>query len=261
MMIDTSQAIITSISVHGIGNRSNEGTLKLSDQSLHVESDLLHSLLLSYFTASFRLPEYYCFAIDPLKEPNPVHDTVRSIFNDQSSLHANSIVLAEQLYQITQHPNIKSGELYTVYFTGLGIKDKTYNALGIFKSETKEKYLRLSERKKSFQVSAEEGININKLDKGCIILDDNADEGYRILVVDTSNRSDAHFWKDDFLGLTPLLDAFHQTHNFMNLTRQYVGDQLDEEFSVSKGRQDRSAEPLDGFLQIAGRIQSKRIRE
>ena len=43
-----------------------------------------------------------------------------------------------------------------------------------------------------------------------------------------------NIWKQDFLNIKPWSDAFHHTHNFMNLTRQYVGDQLDEEFSVSK---------------------------
>jgi hypothetical protein len=35
-------------------------------------------------------------------------------------------------------------------------------------------------------------------------------------------------------GVVPQSDAFHHTNKFMNLTRQYIGDQLDEEFSVSK---------------------------
>jgi hypothetical protein len=66
------------------------------------------------------------------------------------------------------------------------------------------------------------------------VLNTQEDEGYRILLYDNTNKLEAQFWKDDFLGVVPQSDAFHHTNKFMNLTRQYIGDQLDEEFSVSK---------------------------
>lgn len=236
MMIDTSNTIIHSLSVHGVGNQTNNGVLKLTDEPLSVDNPLLTSLLLTYFFSGFRIPEYYSF--EDNDGPHPVWQAASSIFQDTTSLHENSVSLAGRLYNITQHPNIKSGELYTAYFTGIGIEGKMHNAVGLFKSESKEHYLQVNESLSRYNIVPELGVNINKLDKGCLILHEREGneeaDGYKVLLLDTANRSDAHFWKDDFLGVQPTSDAFHKTHNFMNLTRQYVGDQLDEEFSVSK---------------------------
>ena len=149
-------------------------------------------------------------------------------------LHDRSIDLAKHLYDVSQHHHIKSGDLFVGHFSGVVIERKSFDAVGIFKCETKESYLKLKKEAGHFKLMRDEGINIRKLDKGCLILNDEEAEGYKVLIVDNTNRSDAQFWKNDFLGVSVWSDAFHHTHNFMNLTRQFVGDQLDEEFSVSK---------------------------
>lgn len=234
-MIDTTQTSIQTLSVHGVGNRSNQGTLRLSGEPLRVDGSLLSSLLLTYFISPFRTPEYYTFETDEHEQPtNSVFFAAKEIIDDPETLHANSIALAERLYEITQHPNIKAGELYVGLFTNLVIRDTPYSAVGIFKSESKENYLKVEETSTGYDLGTDLGINVHKLDKGCLILHDSVSGQFKVLLLDNANRADAHFWKDDFLGVKPLADEFRHTHNFMNLTRSYVGDQLDEEFSVSK---------------------------
>ncbi len=44
----------------------------------------------------------------------------------------------------------------------------------------------------------QQGINLNKLDKGCLIFNYKKEEGYKILTVD-SNRYDARYWLEHFL--------------------------------------------------------------
>ena len=124
--------------------------------------------------------------------------------------------------------------MYVAHFSGISVDSRSCEAVGIFKSENKDTYLKLQIDRQQFSIGAEEGVNIRKLDKGCLILNVEQEDGYKILVVDNANKSEAQYWKQDFLNIRPCADAFHHTHNFMNLTRQYVGDQLDEEFSVSK---------------------------
>ncbi|MEO5976134.1 MAG: nucleoid-associated protein [Chryseolinea sp.] len=233
-MIEISQTSINAITAHGVGNKNNEGKLKLSDQPITIEGGLLSSLLTTYFLSGFRSLEQFSFRTENENDEHPVMPVIQSIFEDPESIQANSILLAQRLYEITEHPNIKAGELYIVHFSNVGFEDGLYDAVGIFKSETRDNYIQVDEGKKGYKLSAQQGLNINKLDKGCLILNDLGAEGYRMLLVDNANRSDASFWKHDFLGASPLKDAFHHTQNFMTLTRQYVDDQLDEEFSVSK---------------------------
>jgi hypothetical protein len=164
---------------------------------------------------------------------NAVHQFVQRIFAEPEDFHACSIDIARHLYSASQHPNIKPGDLYIASISDIVIGDKLSKGIGIFKCENKETYLKLQ----NFDLSSDEGINLTKLDKGCLILEAEEGQGYSVLVVDQSNKSEAQFWKQDFLNIKPVSDDYHHTQNFMNLTRQYVSDQLDEEFSVSKADQ------------------------
>lgn len=234
-MIDPSQSILHTASVHIVGNKSNDQALTVSEAPLILEDELIKRSLLTYFLSNFATPEYFSFtsATEDFTL-NPLFKFSSEIFDEVETFHENSIAIAQYLYASTNHPNIKSGDLFVARISGIVLDNKPTDALGIFKSENKDTYLKLWSDPGAFDLRADEGINIKKLDKGCLILNVEREAGYKILIVDNANRSEAQFWKNDFLNVAPWSDAFHHTHNFMNLTRQYVGDQLDEEFSVSK---------------------------
>lgn len=233
-MIDSSQSTIQAVSVHIVGNGGNQEGLQLSESPMQLRDEKIHRLLIEYFLSNFNSPEYHSFTFsnDDLSL-NAIYKFVQNIFSEPEAFHEETIHIAKHLYDVSQHPNIKAGDLYIARISDVFIDNQLVEAVGIFKCENKETYLKLE----SFDLSADEGINLRKLDKGCLVLDLEAEEGYRILVVDNANKSEAQFWKQDFLNIKPLSDAFHHTHNFMNLTREYVSNQLDEEFSVSKADQ------------------------
>lgn len=234
-MVDASLTLINTAAVHFVGNKLLDEELILSDDLLQLTDDKLKSHLLTYFFSSFNSPEYYTFDLErESRQPNEIHSLVKEIFANPNSLLSPSIGMAQHLCDVSQHHHIKSGELFVGHFSGVSIERKTYDVVGIFKCETKDVYLKLKNDGGHYKLSTDEGINIRKLDKGCIVLNDGEAEGYKVLIVDNTNRSDAQFWKNDFLGVKTLSDAFRHTHNFMDLTRQFVGDQLDQEFSVSK---------------------------
>lgn len=234
-MINFSQSRIEGLSVHGVGNRLNDGMLKLSAQPLDIGGEILHSLLCNWFFSPFRDPSRYTFRDD--EQGQSLLAMANYVFANNTSLQENSSLLAERLFNITEHPNIKPGELYVGCFSNVGYDGRLCDAIGLFKSETKENFIKVDAARNNYKLSAHEGININKLDKGCLILRVENETTPVILLVDTANRSDARFWKEDFLCLVPMQDAFHQTKNFMSMTRQYVDEQMNEDFSVSKADQ------------------------
>ena len=234
-MIDPTNSILHTASVHIIGNKSIEQPLRLSRTPLILEDELLKRSLLTYFLSNFSTPEYFSFTFSNQDFTlNPLFRFCSGIFDDVDSFHENSVEIAQYLYASTNHPNIKSGDLFIARISGIVLDNKSVDGVGIFKSENKDTFLQLGTATPEFDIFAEEGINIRKLDKGCLVLNVEREAGYKVLIVDNANKSEAQFWKNDFLNVTPWSDAFHHTHNFMNLTRQYVGDQLEEEFSVSK---------------------------
>jgi hypothetical protein len=234
-MLETSNASLHSVSVHVAGNKSNKEELILSEKTLPVGEDKLRDLLLTYFLSGFNAPEFFAFHYSNGEFTlNPLFRFASEIFSDPGCFHENSREIARHLYEVTQHPNIKSGDLYIAYISGINLENKQVDCLGIFKAENKENYLKLDYSHRDFTVIADRGINVNKLDKGCLILNAFEDSGFKICIVDNTNKAEAQFWKNDFLNVKPWSDAFHHTQNFLHLTRQYLVDELQEEFNVPK---------------------------
>jgi hypothetical protein len=237
-MIDPAESVVQLVSVHHVGNASLEEGVKLSQEPLDIEHDKVNELLKTYFLSNFTVPEYYSFTFSNEDFTlNPLYKFVREVFDDRETFHENSVYIAQHLYEATKHPNIKAGDLYIAYFGSLALNGRSVEAVGIFKSENKEPYLKLKAYSNQFDLLADEGINIRKLDKGCIVLNLEHDSGFKVLIVDNANRADAQFWKESFLNLKPWSDAFHQTHQVMNLTRQFVSEKITEDFQVSKADQ------------------------
>lgn len=237
-MIDAKESIIQTVSVHHIGNLALEQGLKISDAPLELDDDRVHNLLQTYFLSSFTSPEYNCFSSeDGGPEQNSLFSIASAVFDEPALLHEYSVKIADLLYEASNHPNIKEGDLFVVYFGTLPLHGQHTEAIGIFKSETKDAYLKLKAYANQFDLAADEGINVRKLDKGCIILNLEKESGYKVLVVDNSNRTEATFWRENFLSVKPLSDAYHQTHQFMNLAHDFVENRVPQEFEVSRADQ------------------------
>jgi hypothetical protein len=237
-MIEAVESIIQSVSVHHVGNASLEQPLKLSDEPLELEQEKIIGLLKTYFLSNFNTPEYYSFTFANQDFTlNPLYKFAAEIFDDPGLLHENSIHIAKQLYDASQHPNIKSGELFVTYFSALSINGQHTEAVGFFKSESKDSYLKLKSYSNQYDIASDEGINVKRLDKGCLILNIERDSGFKVLIVDNSNRIDTQFWKQGFLNLAPWSDAYHHTQQYMSMTREFVANQVSEEFNVSKADQ------------------------
>jgi hypothetical protein len=234
-MIHYAQSKVLHLSAHVVGNGVAGEKLKLSADGLEIEDESLQQSLLTYFISGFTIPEYYRFtsADDRFKE-NPLFKFASGIFSNPYSLHATSINIATHLYEATLLPTIKSGDLYVAYISDLRVDDMNVDAVGLFKAESKDSYLRLNTSSAAFKLRTETGINIRKLDKGCLILNTEKESGFKILAIDNLNKLEAQFWMNDFLQVKPHADNFQRTKSMMNITRQYIDDQLDGEFSVTK---------------------------
>ena len=96
--------------------------------------------------------------------------------------------MARYLYEQSEHPNIKRGDLYVVYFKDCILDGETVDAIGLFKSENKDTYIRINHVAGGFSVESQTGMSINKLDKGCLIFNIKKNEGYVACVVDNANK-------------------------------------------------------------------------
>jgi hypothetical protein len=214
-MINLFNTHIESLSIHRVGNKSRNEALFLSETPYGLNDEIV-PLLKEYFFKSFREKEenYYQFAHEVDLEYNEMFNLATEIFTTPSSVHDVSKKITKHLFEQSNHPHIKNGEVYVTYLTNISIDNNVVDAVGVFKSELRTDFLQFEEKDSNLEMILQEGINLNKLDKGCIIFNYKKEEGYKILTID-SNRYDARYWLEHFLSV----DAF-QDENFM--TKKYL---------------------------------------
>jgi hypothetical protein len=94
----------------------------------------------------------------------------KTLFHDPKSFVTTSAHMAQFLYN-KKHACAGKGRrtVRSPDKRSSTIENDFVQAVGISKSESKESFLKVFEHGQSFELSAEDGININKLDKGCLV--------------------------------------------------------------------------------------------
>ncbi len=214
-MINLFNTHIESLSIHRVGNKSRNESIFLSENPYGLNDEIV-PILKEYFFKSFREKEenYFQFAHEVDLEYNDMFNLATEIFENPSAIHEVSKKITKHLFEQSNHPHIKNGEVYITYLTNVSIDNNVVDAVGVFKSELRTDFLQFEEKGSNLEMILQEGINLNKLDKGCLIFNHKKEEGYKILTID-SNRYDARYWLEHFLSV----DAF-QDENFM--TKKYL---------------------------------------
>lgn len=223
-MLNLHTAQIESLSVHRVGNKSRNEEIFISDEAYPV-NDELHALLKEYFLKPFRDKEenFYQFVHEVDLEFHELYNLANACFNNPNRAHENSQKIARLLFDQSQHPHIKSGELYVVFFDNVFIDNETTQALGIFKSELKHDFLQFEKKENNLDIILQQGVNLNKLDKGAMIFNTNKDEGYKVLSID-SNRYDTKYWLESFLGVDIFADENFNTKSYLKFCQNFAKD-------------------------------------
>jgi len=248
-MLVTSEVKLENIVLHKVGNKSRDEAIRFSKQPLQLDPPV-KELLLKYFLSPFKSEEYFNLHHESDINLNEVYSFVSKIFADPDSLWEQSENLARHLYEQSEHPKIKEGEFYVTYLADCVLDGEAVDAVGLFKSESRETYLKVFPNGDTFDIDSEDGVNINKLDKGCLIFNTDQEQGYLVATVDNLSKSnEAQYWKDDFLKIKFRQDNYFQTQKLMNLCKTFVEERLPEEFEVSRAEQANLLHKSLGYLQ------------
>ena len=214
-MLNLYNTHIETLSIHRVGNKSRNESQFLSEQPFNLTDEIV-PLMKEYFFRPFREKEenYFQFAHEVDLDYNEMFQFASEVFTNPSSLHDVSKKITNHLFQQSNHPHIKNGEVYVTYLTNVNIDNTVVDAIGVFKSEVQTDFLQFEEKGTTLEMILQQGINLSKLDKGCLIFNYKKEEGYKVLSVD-SNRYDARYWLEHFLSV----DAF-QDENF--ITKKYL---------------------------------------
>lgn len=223
-MINLYNAQIESLSIHRVGNKSRNENIFLSAQPFEL-NDEISPLIKEYFLKPFREKEenYFQFSNEVDVEFNPLFEIAKTIFDNPQEIHNQSKKITTLLFEQSSHPHIKSGEVYVVYFENLLMDNEKTSGIGIFKSELKHDFLQFQEKESILEMIIQQGINLNKLDKGALIFNRNREEGFKILSVD-SNKYDTKYWLENFLGVDVLADDNFYTKKYLKFCQNFAKD-------------------------------------
>lgn len=224
--------------VHKVGNPTRGEELKLSANPLTLNDGIVRAMLTKYFLGPFNEHEQYHFTHMSDLGMNEVYHYASEIFANPKKFTEHSVLMASFLYNKSTHAKVKEGELYVVHFKDVPFNGDFIEAVGIFKSESKETFLKVFPHGQSWEVVAEDGVNINKLDKGCLVLKQEKEDGYRVLVVDNTNKNnDAQYWVNEFLQVEPVSNSYHHTNDMLGMCKLFIHNELPEKFEVNKSEQ------------------------
>lgn len=236
-MLIFSETIIDQIAVHKVGSKYNEDKIRFSKSILNLDDDI-KDLLSKYFLSPFKSNEYFNFYHESDLELNEVFHYTAKIFETPHEIFDQSVNLAKHLYENSTHPNIQGGEFYTVFFQDIDFDGEMVDAIGLFKSETRETFLKVYPTEENYTIESEKGIDIKKLDKGCLILNLEKEKGFVVATVDKTNKGeDARYWIDDFLKIKQREDEYYHTENVMKMYKDFVVKELPAEYEITKADQ------------------------
>jgi len=235
-MLNFSNAELDHLAGHFVGNQTLDEELRLSNNKMENLDESVLSLLLQYFTFPFKNSgEYFHLRHDTDLALNEVYSYITHIFDNQNTFTEQSQNLAKHLFEKSTHPKIKAGDMYVAYFTDCGVEDEVVDCIGIFKSESKEQYIKVFSQNENYEMQADEGLNIHKLDKGCLIFNTEKEKGYLVVLVDNLNKQEgAQYWKEEFLKVKPREDSYFHTQGYMKLYNNFVQDKLKLEYDMTK---------------------------
>ncbi|QCX53659.1 nucleoid-associated protein [Elizabethkingia sp. JS20170427COW] len=223
------------VSVHYIRNKASGEGFITSENPLELTPETT-LLLKNFFLTPFKTNIYFQFYNEEVIENNTVFSLATKIFEQPEFIHEESKNLAQFLHNQTLHSNIKDGEFFVTYFKDYIVEGQIVDAIGLFKTENKETFLNIHPNEEQFSLDTQQGISLKKLDRGCLIFNTEKEKGYMIQIIDTTKGSgpEAQYWVDDFLQVQQRKDEYFETEYTLSMYKDYITEQLPQEYEVSK---------------------------
>lgn len=213
-------ASATGLVLAKVGHPQRDEPLQTSKEVFKIE-DADQEALTAIFLKPFKNLTGHRFSHHASLEQHEMNAYAKAIFASEEGLLEKGCEIAKRLYAKSNHPNIKSGDLCISLVHGIDVNGELKKAICILKSESVTPFLSISTRDGDLQLHTEQGINPEKIDKGCLIIDHLEAKGYYVLTFDRSG-TDSRFWVRDFLGVVPISDGSYLTNKYANMAVSFL---------------------------------------
>lgn len=232
--LDLSDVQFDSISVHTVGNKFGEEGFTISDAPIDLEEETKINLLKSCLLR-FNSPRFYKF--DNTNVLNPAYDASKAILSNHEAFHHLSEQFAKHLYECSTHPKIKRGEIYVIQMTGVKLGFGIYEAIGVFKSESKLNTLEAVANENAYTLEEHNGFG--SIDFGAIIVNHSPIDNYYLVNVyepKMTKKLAKHigtYWKKEFLDIIEVSNDYVVTEHAITFAALFIKSQLPEVYELS----------------------------
>jgi hypothetical protein len=213
-------ATATGLVLAKVGHPQRDEPLQTSKEVFKIEEKDQEPLA-TIFLKPFKNLTAHRFSHHSSLDQHEMNAYAAAIFASDDGLLEKGCDIAKRLYVKSNHPNIKSGDLCISLIKDIDIDGQLTQGLCILKSESVVPFLSISTRDGDLELHTEQGINPEKIDKGCLILNHLASKGYYVFTFDRSG-SDSRFWVRDFLGVIPITDSPFLTNKYANMAVAFM---------------------------------------
>lgn len=196
--LDCSVAEVEKVIVHQVGNKFRDEGILISEAEAERNPNLDRLLIANFLFPVLNYGDEHILMHESKIELNVIKHHISAIFSDNQNFYNSSIAILKHLYSCSTHPNIMRGDFIEVLFKKLIYKDEEVDAVGLFKIENKNDYLDVKKRYGVFDLIKREGISIDSIQKGAIIL--SAED--TVFIIDNLGKK-TKYWFDSFLKVVP----------------------------------------------------------
>lgn len=245
LKIRFNSAFITGIVLAKVGNPQRDEPLQTSKEVFKVAEPDAETLT-ALFLKPFRNLIAHRFIHHSSLDQHEMNALASGVFADSEALLEHGCRIAKRLYSKSNHPNIKSGDLCIALVKDIEVDGVATAALCILKAESVVPFLSISARNGDLQLSTEQGINPDKIDKGCLILNCFSEMGYYILTFDRSG-AESRFWVRDFLGVHAVPDEAFLTNTYTSLAVSFLDQAKPSEEAAPEDRRAAARDAIAYF--------------
>jgi len=226
------RAKLAALSLAKVGNPLRSEPLRTSKELCRF-SDEDVAILTPSFLKPFKNLELKSFAHHSSLDLNEVYRYASAVFQDPEALLDQGRKIARQLYNTSKHPNIKSGDLCVALVNDLLVDGEPMQAISIIKSESRVPFLEITDSDGNLQLITHQGISPDKIDKGCLIVNSQKEDGYLVYTFDKTSAG-THFWMRDFLGVKFRKNNDYMTRRYADMCVSFAKEGLPEEMEAEQ---------------------------
>jgi hypothetical protein len=148
-------------------------------------------------------------------------------------LVAISRAMAKHLIDVAGQHDVRTGDFFVARFHAVELGGAQYDGVGLYKFDDKEVFLESRAEGDTLAMQLKRGLGGRKPDQALLVLF--TPLAHTLFVID--DKPQTGFWQRDFVGLQPKKDHVNSTRNVLEMTKNFITEQLPKDYEIPKADQ------------------------